>query len=335
MVVKRYYCNVCKKDITKGELLYSLDKFDRPLCQEHQRLERKLLQTSVESPPAQNIRSQEMTINESETSEKQSKVGSLLKKGLLATGKGIAKGVKKISDSTKKTMQIRRWKEDILRRMYMNQLQQLCFEHKVSIMKSELKKNTSGGFYRKQYHCTKGDLVSRLKNNVSLDDIISFSKRNHINIRDILSDIDRKKAEWDVKEITEIMKEQGVSLLLEIEKAIIEFRPLRNYYREEILYQDTLAAYLKKEFPGGDVRVEVTRGPVRPDIVVNEIAIEVKGPTRDKDLETISHKCMLYNQYFPCGLICVLFNVYVNQLRYEAWLRAMKNNYPNVIIIKK
>jgi hypothetical protein len=332
MVVKRYYCNVCKKDITKGELLYSLDKFDRPLCQEHQRLERKLLQTSVESPPAQNIRSQEMTINESETSEKQSKVGSLLKKGLLATGKGIAKGVKKISDSTKKTMQIRRWKEDLLRRMYMNQLQRLCFEHKVSIMKSELKQNTSGGFYRKQYHCTKSDLVSRLKNNVSLDDIISFSKRNHINIRDILSDIDRKKAEWDVKEITEIMKEQGVSLLLEIEKAIIEFQPMRRY-DTEVYYQDSLASWLKSKFP--DTRIEVPRGSTRPDIVVEGVAIEVKGPTYYKDLQTIADKCLRYTQYFPCGLICVLFNVYVNQVRYEAWLRAMKNNYPNVIIIKK
>jgi hypothetical protein len=331
MVVKRYYCNVCKKDITKGELLYSLDKFDRPLCQEHQRLERKLLQTSVESPPAQNIRSQEMTINESETSEKQSKVGSLLKKGLLATGKGIAKGVKKISDSTKKTMQIRRWKEDLLRRMYMNQLQQLCFEHKVSIMKSELKKNTSGGFYRKQYHCTKGDLVSRLKNNVSLDDIISFSKRNHINIRDILSDIDRKKAEWDVKEITEIMKEQGVSLLLEIEKAIIEFQPMRRY-DTEVYYQDSLASWLKSKFP--DTRIEVPRGSTRPDIVVEGVAIEVKGPTYDTDLQTIADKCLRYTQYYSQGFICVLFCVYVNQQRYIDWENGMNKIFPDVKIIR-
>lgn len=331
MVTKRYYCNVCKKDITKGELLYSLDKFDRPLCQEHQRLERKLQHHTTEPIPAQTTNLQENTIHESQPDEKQENVGSLLKRGLVATGKGIVKGVKKISDSTKKTMQIRRWKEDILRRMYMNQLERLCFEHNVSIMKSELKQDRSGGFYRKEYHCTKADLVNRLKNKVSLDQIISFSKRNHINIRDILSDIDRIKAEWKVKEITETMKEQGFSLLLELEKAIREFQPLRRYDKE-MYYQDNLASWLKSKFP--DTKIEVTRGSTRPDIVVEGVAIEVKGPTYDKDLQTISGKCMRYYQYFPQGLICVLFYVYVTEQRYYDWENGMKKTFPDVTIIK-
>ncbi|MBD3212959.1 MAG: hypothetical protein GF311_10155, partial [Candidatus Lokiarchaeota archaeon] len=37
----RYYCNICKKDITKGEFLYSIEKFDIPLCMEHQDFLRK------------------------------------------------------------------------------------------------------------------------------------------------------------------------------------------------------------------------------------------------------------------------------------------------------
>ncbi len=33
----QYYCNICRKDITKEEFLYSIDKFDKPLCREHQK----------------------------------------------------------------------------------------------------------------------------------------------------------------------------------------------------------------------------------------------------------------------------------------------------------
>jgi len=32
-----YYCNVCKKDITEREYQYSMNKFRKALCKEHQR----------------------------------------------------------------------------------------------------------------------------------------------------------------------------------------------------------------------------------------------------------------------------------------------------------
>ena len=328
----QYYCNICRKNITKAEFLYSIDKFDRPLCREHQQLERKQQESQIEPPAVEpKVNSQNEQIAETTTQETQSKWKSLVKKAVVATGKGIAKGAKKIADSTRKTMQVRRWKGDILRRMYMNQLKRLCFEKRISTKKSELKESRSGGFYWKEYNCTKADLVGRLKNKASLDDIISFAKRNHINIRDILRDIDRKKAEWKVKEITETMKEGGISLILDVEKTIREFRPLRRYDKE-IFYQDSLASWLKSKFPNTDI--EVSRGSTRPDIVVEGIAIEVKGPTYDKDLQTISDKCMRYCQYFPQGLICVLFNVYVNHHRYKDWEKGMKETFPDVKIIK-
>jgi len=213
----------------------------------------------------------------------------------------------------------------------MSQLKRLCFEKRVSTKKSELKQKRSGDFYWKEFNCTKVDLVSRLKNKVNLDDIISFAKRNHINIRDILRDIDLKKAEWKVKEITEIMKEGETNLLLEVEKIIREFRPLRRY-EKEIFYQDSLASWLKSKFT--DTDIEIPRGSTRPDIVVEGIAIEVKGPTFEKDLQTISDKCMRYCQYFPNGLICVLFNVYVSQQRYDDWEKGMKQTFPDVKIIR-
>jgi len=328
----RYYCNICKKDITKAEFLYSIDKFDRPLCRNHQQLEREI-QASQNNKPVNEPKEylQNEPVVESTIEESQSKVGSLLKRTVVATGKGIVKGAKKIADSTRKTMQIRRWKDDILRRMSMSQLKRLCFEKKISTKKSEMKQTRSGDFYWKEYNCTKVDLVSRLKNKVTLDDIILFAKRNHINIRDILRNIDIKKAEWKVKEINEIMKDGTVSLILDVEKVIREFRPLRKYDKE-IFYQDSLASWLKSKFP--DTEIEVSRGSTRPDIVVEGIAIEVKGPTYEKDLQTISDKCMRYCQYFPEGLICVLFNVYVNHQRYNDWEHGMKKTFPDVKIIK-
>ena len=140
-----------------------------------------------------------------------------------------------------------------------------------------------------------------------------------------------KKAEWKVKEITEIMKEGKGSLIIEVEKAIREFRPLRRYDKE-IFYQDSLASWLKSRFP--DTEIEVSRGSARPDIVVEGIAIEVKGPTGERDLQTISDKCMRYCQYFPQGMICVLFDVYVNPQRYMDWKRGMESKFPDVKIIR-
>ena len=43
----RYYCNICKKDITRGVFSYSKDKFGRPLCIEHQELERRTQEDSI------------------------------------------------------------------------------------------------------------------------------------------------------------------------------------------------------------------------------------------------------------------------------------------------
>lgn len=41
-----YYCNICKKDITKAEFFYSKNNFNRPLCREHQELERRAQEKS-------------------------------------------------------------------------------------------------------------------------------------------------------------------------------------------------------------------------------------------------------------------------------------------------
>jgi len=170
-----------------------------------------------------------------------------------------------------------------------------------------------------------------LKSKVPLDIIISFAERNYVNIKDILVDIHRTEAAWELKALAERSNKNGGSILLELEKIIREFVPLRRY-DQELYYQDTLAQFLRSKFH--DTEIEVSRGSTRPDIVVKGIAIEVKGPTSNRDLDTIANKCLRYRRYFPSGLICVLFSVNVTPQYYEDWLKAMQETHPDVRVIK-
>ena len=101
-----------------------------------------------------------------------------------------------------------------------------------------------------------------------------------------------------------------------------------NTYEQD--YHRELQGYIKAVFP--DARVEVQTGSSRPDIVVQNIAIEVKGPTYSKDLQTIADKLMRYSQHYDT-VIVVLFNVQVNERRYSEWERGIRNTFGDVRII--
>lgn len=76
-------------------------------------------------------------------------------------------------------------------------------------------------------------------------------------------------------------------------------------FREERPYQAMLYGYLKGK--GFDVEYEVSTGGSRPDLVVEGIAIEVKGPTDAMALQTLSHKIMKYSNHYR-HLVIVLFD---------------------------
>ena len=90
--------------------------------------------------------------------------------------------------------------------------------------------------------------------------------------------------------------------------------------------------YLKSKFSDADI--EQQKGSSRPDIVIGDVAIEVKGPTKTRDLETVADKCMRYYQHFG-ELVVVLFEVEVSERRYGEWKRGMETTFPNVRIIRK
>lgn len=121
------------------------------------------------------------------------------------------------------------------------------------------------------------------------------------------------------------------SLFNEVVNEINHFKPARKY-RNEFSYQVELVGYLKSKFPNADI--EQQRGSSRPDIVINHIAIEVKGPTKSQDLKTIPDKCMRYYQHFE-EFIIVLFEVEVNNQFYYEWEKGIITGYPNVKIIRK
>ena len=115
----------------------------------------------------------------------------------------------------------------------------------------------------------------------------------------------------------------------EIEKLKL---PKRQLKREES-YHLSLYVWLKKSFPSA--KIEEQRGGARPDISIDDIAIEVKGPTKNPDLNSIANKCLIYPQYFPDGLIVVLFAVNVHDRRYNEWLKGMRKSFPDVRVIRK
>ncbi len=125
-------------------------------------------------------------------------------------------------------------------------------------------------------------------------------------------------------------EDEARSLPRRVLKAIKEFEPSRRWKTEEG-YQGELQGYLRTHFPNS--KVEVQRGRSRPDIVIEDIAIEVKGPTLSKDLQTIADKAMRYAKHFDF-LIVVLFRVQAHPRMYSEWKDALKSQYPDVEVVR-
>lgn len=254
---------------------------------------------------------------------------SEVKTALTKLASAIKKGLKKLGLFIEKKRQKSQWKEEILRRLTKRKLKKLCFEKKISTKKTVRKRDgRSGELYKKEVKLKKEELVSRIKSKVTLEDIISFAKRNNVDINDIEKRIREKRREWEKRKREESEKE----FIHELEEAIIEFDPPKKYDYED-RYRDTLKSWLESRFPNTDM--EVQRGSSRPDIVVKDIAIEIKGPTKSKDLRTLSDKCMRYPQHFSDKIIAVLFDIRANERRYKETKEGFNNKFSEAIMIRK
>jgi len=152
---------------------------------------------------------------------------------------------------------------------------------------------------------------------VSIEDIFKIISKG---VSSISESVKRRKLKKSLPEKVKL-----------VVKTIEEFKPLRSYRNEE-RYRMELAGWLRAK--GFNVNIEVQKGHSRPDIVIDNIAIEVKGPTYKEDLRTIADKCVRYLHYFD-QLIVVLFDVNVDEEYYEEWYKGMKRQFPQVVVLKK
>lgn len=116
---------------------------------------------------------------------------------------------------------------------------------------------------------------------------------------------------------------------------IKDFQPTRKY-KDEFPYQIELQGWLKKDYPQS--KIETQTGSSRPDIIIDQVAIEIKGPTTTKDLKTIADKLLRYRIYYN-HIIVVLFDVQMKDRYYNEWINGINNTYnkenDNIIIIRK
>jgi hypothetical protein len=114
------------------------------------------------------------------------------------------------------------------------------------------------------------------------------------------------------------------ALLSEVIQEIKSFEPHKELLQKELDYQKELYGWLKRRF--GQTQFEVQRGSSRPDLLIDNIAIEIKGPTENKDLATIADKCTRYGQQFE-KIIVVLFQIKVTYQYWKDWKNGIDTQF--------
>ena len=195
---------------------------------------------------------------------------------------------------------------------------------------------------------TKQDWMDHCDLFLNIEQIKEYAKSHGIKFADIERDEkefqEKRLAEYNARkreiegikhvEEEEIVLNYSNDFYSEVIRSIEAFRPARNYGLES-QYQIELNGFLKSKYPESEVDIEVQVNDSRPDIVIdNQIAIEIKGPTSFNDLETIFGKCHRYQQDFDF-MIVALFDVQVDEQKYERWEGGIMQYFPDVRIIRK
>lgn len=241
------------------------------------------------------------------------------KGSIRSIGKGITKGSKIVAKGIEKGAKTIHRKGAILDRMSNKQIYAMARHYRI--------KPTS--FFDEKPDAN--DYQNAIASNLSLDEIIRYAKRHGTRVEDIESKVDDEKT----KEELDKMEKNGLikdSLFKEIINEIRAFKPFR-IYNSEYPYQIELGQFLKHRF--SMTQIEKQKGSSRPDIIIGDIAIEVKGPTYKEGLDNILSKCIRYPQHYKGGLIIVLFTPRITYKYYNDWLNGMKRTFPEVVVIKK
>lgn len=126
------------------------------------------------------------------------------------------------------------------------------------------------------------------------------------------------------------VEEKG-DLLELVVQAIQDFTPSRRYHNE-FPYQAELQGWLRSKFPMS--RIEIQTGASRPDIVIEDIAIEVKGPTDNAALNTLTTKCLKYSEYYN-KIILTLFEPVFSESNFREIESGIERHFPHVRVVRK
>ena len=178
---------------------------------------------------------------------------------------------------------------------------------------------------------TDSDFMNYAEGHVNLEEVKAFALQNKIPISEILKEEkEREKKRKSEVELSQTAEKQTTQFKRVVD-SMKQFSPSRDY-KDEYGYHSELQGWLKAHFR--TAVVEFTTGSSRPDIVIDgNIAIEVKGPTHTRDLNTIADKCNRYLQHYDHFAV-ILFKVDVNEDYYQEWLTGINNTHPNVEIIR-
>ena len=136
---------------------------------------------------------------------------------------------------------------------------------------------------------------------------------------------------WALLKYWQYKKQKETQLIFQVTKRIEEFQPSKNWSSEEG-YHGELQGYLKSKFPNS--KVEIQTGASRPDIIIENIAIEIKGPTDDQGINSLGTKCLKYSQYYN-NLIIVLFQCSFSESNYREIIEGIRRYFPNVQVVRK
>jgi hypothetical protein len=121
------------------------------------------------------------------------------------------------------------------------------------------------------------------------------------------------------------------TLIFNIIKSIKSFEPQKAWGNEDA-YHKELLGWLKHEFP--NVQYELQTGSSRPDLVIEKIAIEIKGPTTDNSLNTLATKILKYSHHYN-EIVIVLFETSFSEKNYQEILNGIEKSYSHVHVIRK
>ena len=111
----------------------------------------------------------------------------------------------------------------------------------------------------------------------------------------------------------------------DLNSKISSYKPLR-YHSKEEPYQMELAWFLRNNYKTLDI--EVFKNNSRPDIVIDEIAIEIKWPTNRSELKTIPDKIIRYLKDWDY-LFIVLFKVEISKKEFNEWKNDIYETFEN------